>query len=173
MTFSAAQITAILPMKKQHRDSKGYEKKTYRSSETVCKDCPLRESCIGGHTKFKKLDDSIHKPLYDRMHRKLTTHKAYHRRLVKRRSATVEPVLGTLLNHMSLRRVNTRGMAGAHKHTLMAALCYNLKKYMKFSSRTSKTNVQALAKPAKAVLRTGFCSQSCLLTAHYALLNFG
>jgi len=32
---------------------------------------------------------------------------------------------------------------------LMAALCYNLKKYMKFSSRTSKTNVQALAKPMR------------------------
>jgi len=31
----------------------------------------------------------------------------------------------------------------------MAALCYNLKKYMKFSSRTSKTNVQALAKPMR------------------------
>jgi hypothetical protein len=138
---------AILPMKKQHADSKGYEKKTYRSSETVCKHCPLRASCLGGNTKFKKIDDSLHKPYYDRMHQKLTTHKAYHRRLVKRRSATVEPVLGTLINHMSLRRVNTRGLKGAHKHTLMAALCYNLKKYLKFCRKRVQTKAQALTKP--------------------------
>jgi hypothetical protein len=52
---------------------------------------------------------------------------------VKRRSAPVELVLGTLINHHSMKRVNTRGMAGANKHVLMAALCYNLKKYLNFS----------------------------------------
>lgn len=144
-------------MKKQHFDSKGYEKKTYRSSETVCKDCPLRQQCIGGTTRFKKLDDSIHKPFYDRMHRKLSENKPYHRRLVKRRSATVEPVLGTLINHMSLRRVNTRGMSGANKHTLMAALCYNLKKYLKFIPRKVQTASQVLTKPAGAVKPKQFC----------------
>ncbi|MBS1739456.1 MAG: transposase [Bacteroidetes bacterium] len=135
-------------MKKQHYDSRGYEKKTYRSSETVCKDCPLMQQCNGGTTRFKKLDDCIHKPFYDRMHRKLSENKAYHRRLVKRRSATVEPVLGTLINHMSLRRVNTRGMSGANKHTLMAALCYNLKKHLKFIPRKVQTASQVLTKPA-------------------------
>src|SRR5690606_8217624 len=72
-------------------DSKGYEKKTYRSSEKDCKDCPLRAQCCGQVSKFKKIDESIHKPLYDKMHKKLTENKAYHRRLVKRRSSTVEP----------------------------------------------------------------------------------
>ena len=83
-------------------------------------------------SNFKKLDESIHKPLYDKMHEKLTTNKAYHRRLVKRRSSTVEPVLGTLINHHNMKRINSRGMAQANKHVLMAALCYNLKKYLKF-----------------------------------------
>lgn len=147
---------ALLPMKKQHTDSKGYEKKTYRSSETVCKTCPLRSSCLGGQTKFKKLDDSIHKPFYDQMHQKLTRNKAYHRRLIKRRSATVEPVLGTLLNYMNLRRVNTRGMAGANKHTLMAALCYNLKKYMKFSRTPAKVAAKAQTKSAGEPIKDRF-----------------
>lgn len=138
---------AILPMKKQHIDSKGYEKKTYRSSETICKDCPLRQACIGGNTKFKKLDDSIHKPLYDKMHRKLTENKSYHRHLVKRRSATVEPVLGTLINHHGMRRVHTRGMAGANKHVLMAALTYNLKKYLGFIRKIAKSGAMALDLP--------------------------
>lgn len=137
---------ALLPMKKQHTDSKGYEKKTYRSSETVCKNCPLRESCIGGKTNFKKIDDSIHKPLYDAMHQKLNRNKDYTRRLIKRRSSTVEPVLGTLINHHNMKRLNARGMAAANKHVLMAALSYNLKKYMRFITRKRKTNATALEK---------------------------
>jgi transposase len=123
---------AFLPFKGIRRDSKGYSKKTYRSSESECKHCPLREQCCGKVSKFKKLDESIHKPLYDRMHHKLTANKAYHRRLVKRRSSTVEPVLGTLINHHNMKRINSRGMAQANKHVMMAALCYNLKKYLKF-----------------------------------------
>ena len=75
---------AILPFKGIRTDSKGYTKKTFRSSERDCKNCPLREQCCSKVSKFKKLDESIHKPLCDKMHEKLTQHKAYHRRLVKR-----------------------------------------------------------------------------------------
>lgn len=127
---------AILPFKGIRTDSKGYTKKTFRSSERDCKNCPLREQCCGKVSKFKKLDESIHKPLYDKMHQKLTENKAYHRRLVKRRSSTVEPVLGTLINHHNMKRINSRGMAQANKHILMAALTYNLKKYLKFTCKT-------------------------------------
>lgn len=42
------------------------------------------------------------------------------------------PVLGTLLNFMGMRRVNTRGIKQANKHVLMASICYNMKKYLKF-----------------------------------------
>lgn len=137
---------AILNFKGTKTDSKGYGKHVYRSSETSCSKCPLRKQCCGAVTKFKKIDDSIHKPLYDKMHKKLTENKAYHRSLVKRRSATVEPVLGTLINYHSMKRVNTRGMAGANKHVLMAALTYNLKKYLKFTVKKLKIMAQALHK---------------------------
>ena len=99
---------AYLPFKRILTDSKGYEKKSYRSSEKDCKDCPLRTECCGKVSRFKKLEESIHKPLYDKMHEKLTQNKAYHRKLVKRRSATVEPVLGTLINHYNMKRINSR-----------------------------------------------------------------
>jgi len=56
------------------------------------------------------------------MHKKLTEHKSYHRKLIKRRSATVEPVLGTLINYHNMKRINSRGMKQAKKHVLMAAL---------------------------------------------------
>lgn len=137
---------AVLPFKGERMDSKGYTKKTYRSSESDCKHCPLREACCGAKTKFKKIDDSIHKPYYDRMHVKLKSNPAYAKRISKIRSKTVEPVLGTLVNFTNMRRINSRGMAQANKHVLMAALTYNLKKYLKFERRAVKIGVMAMEK---------------------------
>ena len=134
---------AILLFKGTKADSKGYNKHIYRSSETQCAKCPLRPQCCGKVTKFKKIDDSIHKPLYDKMHKKLTENKGDHRRLVKRRSSTVEPVLGTLINYHNMRRINSRGMAQANKHVLMAALSYNLKKYIRYTQKIP--NIMAIA----------------------------
>jgi predicted choloylglycine hydrolase len=139
---------AVLTFKGTKTDSKGYQKHIYRSSETQCAKCPLRQQCCGAVTKFKKIDDSIHKPLYDKMHQKLTENKDYHRKLIKRRSATVEPVLGTLINFMNMRRLNSRGMASANKHVLMSALTYNLKKLLKFK----RPNVEIVSKAIKSKL---------------------
>lgn len=136
---------AYLPFKRTLMDSKGYEKKSYRSSEQDCGKCPLRESCCGKVTKFKKLEESIHKPLYDKMHEKLAQNKAYHRRLVKRRSATVEPVLGTLINFFNMKKINSRGMAQANKHVLMSSLCYNLKKYLRFIFKIPSVLAQVIS----------------------------
>lgn len=119
---------ALLLFKGTKTDSKGYSKNIYRSSEKDCGKCPLRAQCCGKVTRFKKLDDSIHKPLYDQMHEKLHRDPNYTRFLTKRRSSRVEPVLGTLINHHNMKRINSRGMAQANKHVLMAALTYNLKK---------------------------------------------
>lgn len=142
---------ALLFFKGIRTDSKGYEKKVYRSSERDCKDCPLRAACCGKVTKFKKLDDSIDKPLYDEMHEKLNADKNYTRRMTKRRSSTVEPVLGTLINYHNMKRVNSRGLKQANKHVLMAALCYNLKKYLKFIAKKVKSIVGAMGKLEEAV----------------------
>jgi hypothetical protein len=80
------------------------------------------------------------------MHQKLKNKAAYAKRISKIRSRTVEPVLGTLINFLNMRRINTRGMAQANKHVLMAALCYNLKKLMHFSRPKAKSNAAALQK---------------------------
>jgi transposase len=138
---------AILAYKGERTDSKGYTKRTYRSSETDCRTCPLREQCCGKRTNFKKIDDSIHKELYDKMHQKLNQNKAKAKQMSKIRSKTVEPVLGTLLNFLNLRRVNTRGIKQANKHVLMSALTYNLLKYLKFKRKTPVSALQALRLP--------------------------
>ena len=145
---------AILRYKGIKTDSKGYEKKQYRSSESDCKDCPLRANCCGKVTKFKKIEDSIDKPYYDRMHERLTKNASYAKRMVSKRSSTVEPVLGTLINFRNMKRVNTRGIALANKHVLLAAMTYNLQKYLKFISQTRKTAIKAIEINKKGLKRT-------------------
>jgi len=141
---------AILPLKNVRKKYRDYESKCYRSSESVCKNCPLCKECCGEKTKFKKIDHSIYKEYYDRMHKKLTDNKAYAQRMSRLRSSTVEPVLGTLINFLSMKRVNTRGIELANKHVLMAALTYNLKKYMKFVSKKAVTKVMAMQVATKS-----------------------
>jgi hypothetical protein len=140
-----------LPFRKNVTDKKGYVKKVYRSNNSKCKNCPLRSSCIG-KSDFKMLDDSIDKPYYDRMHFRMQTN--YAQKIRKIRSSTVEPVLGTLINFLNMKRVNTRGINQATKHSLsrckaigilMAALCYNLKKYMKFQGKKALNEAKFLS----------------------------
>jgi transposase len=126
---------AKLLFKGEKTDSKGYTKRTYRSSESDCKTCPFKLVCCGLKTNFKKLDDSIHKEHYDRMHQKLTQNPKYAKQMVRVRSKTVEPVIGTLVNFRNMKRVNTRGIKNANKHVLMASLTYNLKKYLTFKTK--------------------------------------
>jgi len=79
------------------------------------------------------------------MHQKLNKDKNYTRFLTKRRSSTVEPVLGTLINHHNMKRVNSRGLPQANKHVLMAALTYNLKKYLRFVVKKPVPIVQVIS----------------------------
>ena len=133
-----------LPFKKikgSHGDT--YQMKSYRSSATDCGKCPLRSTCIG-KSDFKKIEDTIDKPLYDKMHERLQTPKA--RRMKKLRQSTVEPVLGTLVNFLGMRRVNTRGIELAGKCMLMAAACYNLKKLLNVKAPGAIANVKTIGK---------------------------
>jgi transposase len=168
---------AQLLFKGEKTDSKGYTKRTYRSSESDCKNCPLREQCCGKTTKFKKIDDSIHKEHYDRMHQKLTKNPQYAKKMVRVRSKTVEPVIGTLVNFTNMKRVNTRGIRNANKHVLMAALTYNLKKYLRFIVKkpTLLTQVATLkVRKCQAFIKTYVYLIKTLILSHpkFTILNY-
>lgn len=142
-----------LPFKKLTTTSLGYKMKVYRSSARHCGPCPLRSVCIG-KSDFKKIDDSIDKPYYDRMHARLEN---LNRNKIKSiRSSTVEPVLGPLVNYLSMRRVNTRGIKGANKCMLMAAVAYNLKKLMKWNEQKRKTAIMSMKKAEKSLCLVAF-----------------
>jgi len=82
------------------------------------------------------------------MHQRLQTN--YAKRMKKIRQSTVEPVLGTLINYLSMRRVNTRGIEQANKCMLMSAVAYNLKKLLNWQSKKVQTGVKALQKVVSA-----------------------
>jgi transposase len=137
-----------LPFKKLTTTSLGYKMKVYRSSAKDCGSCPLRRVCIG-KSDFKKIDDSIDKPYYDRMHARL---QSINREKIRQlRSSTVEPVLGTLVNYLAMRRVNTRGIKQASKCMLMSAIAYNLKKLLKWEQRKRNAAIMMMKKAAKSL----------------------
>ncbi len=107
-------------------------KKIYESNISDCKNCPLKGSCANAKG-FKKLVDSIDKPLYEYMQQRVESRKGKQMKLL--RSSTVEPVLGSLINHTGLKRINTKGLRQANKCMLIAAVAYNLKKLLKYKFR--------------------------------------
>ncbi len=117
-------------------------KKIYESNISDCKNCPLKGSCANAKG-FKKLVDSLDKPLYDYMQQRVDSKKGKRMKLL--RSSTVEPVLGSLINYTGLKRINTKGLKQANKCMLMAATAYNLKKLLKHMFKPLKeVQVQAI-----------------------------
>jgi len=137
-----------------YRSSDGHYKKEYSGSKKICGICPLRVQCIG-KSKVKRITDTIDKPLYDRMHKRMKTIKGI--RMRKLRQSTVEPVLGTLLNFLGMRRLNTKGIEQADKGMLMAAIAYNLKKLLKFKFPRLNAMAKVMEKFQKPLQKIPFC----------------
>lgn len=144
---------AILPYKSTRND-RGYRKMIYRSSEKDCKNCLLKNECCGEKTNFKTIQHSEYNDYYLRQHEKLTNNERYAKRMSRLRSSTVEPVLGTLINFTGMKKIYARGIEQAEKHVLMASLCYNLKKMLKFRPR--KVQVQVNYAPITEKLQKTF-----------------
>jgi transposase len=134
---------------KKIKDNSGYAAKEYRSSRKDCGPCPLRSSCIGKSPE-KKIVDTFDKPYYDKMHERLKT--PYAKKMKKIRQSTVEPVLGTLINFLAMKRVNTRGIKLANKCMMMAAIAYNLKKMLKFKTNRPMAAMMQMPKELDSFL---------------------
>jgi transposase len=122
-------------------------KRLYLTKPSDCKGCLLKESCIGKSPE-RRITITYYKEEYERAIARVNSKKG--RYMKGKRQSTVEPVFGTLTQFLGMRKVNTIGIQQANKVMLMAAVAYNLKKYLKFTAKT----VQSMAKSA-----TVFCSQ--------------
>lgn len=143
-----------LPFRRMALGKASRYKKVYNSYKQDCINCPIRSKCIGTRTT-KQLTVTQDKPLFDQMHNRLQTAKG--KRMMKLRRITVEPVLGTLINFLGMKQVNTKGIGQAGKCVIMAALAYNLKKLLKFTAPkaeiVAKVIERWLQSPQKMFLR--------------------
>jgi transposase len=120
----------------------GYFMKRYLLSRKECAGCPLQEKCSAYGKTLTQIRETIDKPYYDRMHIRMQTRKA--KVLMKLRQSTVEPVIGTLVNYLGIKKVNTKGLEQANKCLTMAAIAYNLKKMLKHTTKLIQVKQIAL-----------------------------
>ena len=133
----------IIPFKKVFNDYKtGSLKKEYRGSTYQCRDCPIKKSCLGKTAKEKKFSVTYFKAEYERNIARVESNRG--RYMKGKRQSTVEPVFGTLTQFMGLRKINTIGIKQANKVMHMSAIAYNLKKYLKFVQKRTKSEGKAL-----------------------------
>ena len=126
---------------KKIKYQKNQPEKHYRTTRADCKDCPLARKCIG-RSYEKHIRITLYKAEYDRA--QIRSHSRKGRYYKTLRQSTVEPVFGTLINFMGMRKINTRGIHNANKAMLMAAIAYNLKKLMKYQANTMSRSMLAV-----------------------------
>jgi transposase len=133
----------VIPFKKVFLDSRTKtKKKSYRASSKICKGCPLRSTCLG-KVNEKQFSVTYYREEYERNIARVESPQG--RYMKGKRQSTVEPVFGTLTQFMGLRKINTIGLAQANKVMHLSAIAYNLKKYLKFTRKRSKSGVGQLA----------------------------
>jgi len=120
----------------------GYWMKQYGAGVKGCSNCTQQAECIAFKGKRLLIKETIDKPYYDIMHERMQTRKA--KRLMKLRQSTVEPVIGSLVNYLGIKRINCKGLAQANKCLNMAAIAYNLKKMIKYRPKQMKLSLVIL-----------------------------
>jgi len=114
------------------KEENGTLKKLYATRTLDCRGCTLKEGCLG-KTKQKRFSVIYHKEEYERAIVRVNSRKGQY--MKRRRHATVEPVFGVLTQYLGMRKVMTKGIHSANKQFLLAAVAYNLKKYLKFENK--------------------------------------
>lgn len=123
------------------RAEKGNWKDYYLTRRSDCKDCPIKQQCIGKSFE-KRIGITIYVDQYTRNNQRIRS--KFGRAMKSKRQSTVEPVWGTLTQFMGLRKINTIGIKQANKAVQMAATAYNLKKLMKFEQKRVTTMAVAI-----------------------------
>ena len=112
--------------------NKGNKQRHYFTRRSDCKECPIKGKCLGkSHEKRIAITYSMEE--YERAIARSKTRLG--KKMKSIRQSTVEPVFGTLMEHLGMRKMNTIGIRQANKNMLMAAVAYNLKKYLKFDRK--------------------------------------
>ena len=142
----------VIPFTKVFLDARTKtKKKVYRARKHVCIDCPIRSSCLGKSAQEKKFSVTFYREEYERNIARVESPQG--RYMKGKRQSTVEPVFGTLTQFMGLRKINTIGLQQANKVMHLSAIAYNLKKYLKFEQKRSKSEASKAA--LSVLIKTG------------------
>ncbi|EOR94227.1 hypothetical protein ADIARSV_2643 [Arcticibacter svalbardensis MN12-7] len=117
-----------LPFKGFYTSLDGSVFRNYWAAPKECKACPLRPTCAP-NVHCRKITRTIYDEQYLKAYSR--QHSKRGRQMKKLRQSTVESVFGSLTHYYGLREIGVLGKAGAHKVMLMAAIAFNLKKYLK------------------------------------------
>lgn len=132
-----------IPFTKEFLDSRTQtRKKEYRARKHVCIDCPIRSSCLGKSAQEKKFSVTYYRAEYQRNIAWVNSPQG--RYMKGKRQSTVEPVFGTLTQFMGLGKINTLGLTQANKCMHLSAIAYNLKKYLKFIQKRTKSGAERI-----------------------------
>jgi transposase len=127
---------------------KGHPEKHYLTTSLDCKGCPYAKECLG-NSKEKRIRITAYKEEYDRAKERAESVKG--RVMKKVRQSTVEPVFGTLINFMGMKKISSRGIDQANKVMLMAGTAYNLQKLMRYVQTARKTAALRMIKMAEQI----------------------
>lgn len=140
------------------------KKKEYRALKHVCIDCPIGSQCLGKSAQEKKFTVTFYREEYQRNNARVNSPLGSY--MKGKRQSTVEPVFGTLTQFLGLRKINTLGLKQANKVMHLSAIAYNLKKYLKFTSKTVLSNAgilfgffQSLKHPCRLEIKLVYATQ--------------
>ena len=122
----------LLPFKALEYNADGKPMKAYWASRKDCMSCILKATCAP-NTGCKRIVRTAFDPEYQRAY--VRQHSRQGKRMKRVRQSTVEPVFGSLVQYYGLDKINVLGKEGAHKNMLMAAIAFNIKKYLKTTER--------------------------------------
>ena len=112
--------------------NKGNKQRHYFTKRSDCKGCLIKTACIR-KSHEKRIAITYYMEEYERAIARSKTRLG--KKMKSVRQSTVEPVFGTLMEFLGMRKMNTIGIRQANKNMLMAAVAYNLKKYLKFDKK--------------------------------------
>ena len=139
-----------LPFRKYDTAADGHWLKIYGADCSDCQQCALKPTCVPG-AKRKPLTRTLCDAAYRRAWQRQPRRRG--QRLRRVRQGTIEPVFGHLLPRFGLRRMNVRGLAGAHKTRLRTAVAYHRKKRLKYRPQQQRSLAGALPGPSLAANR--------------------
>lgn len=117
-----------LPFKGFDHTADGRLLKSYWAASKDCNSCLLKSSCVP-NIPCRKITRTAYDEQYLKAHTRQQSKRG--RQMKKLRQSTVEPVFGSLTQYYGLSKIGVLGKAGAHKVMLLAAIAFNLKKYLK------------------------------------------